>query len=597
MKKIMYFNFLLFFTININSLSYTESSQGLVPPQLDGGRTELEMADVNNDGEIDIISIGDHGNPINGQEYGIMVWFGDGAGGWSSYTNGYFGYGGIALGDVNNDGYLDIGYGMHHNYSNTDLGDSIMEVALGDGTGQNWVPWDDGISVGNPNQWGMFCTDFADIDNDGDLDFGGNSFGAGDGVHIFINNGDGTWNHTFGFLGGNSTMDFLFGDVNNDGYADFCAAHQYGSIYLNDRSGGFIQSDYNLPSVSSIGRMGPSLGDVDNDGDQDFCFCNINGGVEVWTWQSDSSWTSFSTGLPPSGPYAQTQICDMNLDGFMDICAFGDATISMWLGNGAGSWSLETTFSTPTPGYMKAFRTGGDCDHNGYPDIVLVDEEGPWYDRLNHLRFFKETSVPTQLAIYPVFPRGGERFYRSSVNFIKWTAAVPSGEVLVKLELSTEGSSGPWTLIADSLKENNRYQWQLPYLAQGSDSCYIRYTTATATDTVTAVTPSAFSIIPANQVEEIPPHILSLEGLEIYPNPAIDMINIKLISNGGEMKVNIYDISGKLVRELFFTTGQGEFILTWDRRDKNSILVSPGIYFVRLEEENRIIERKIVIAQ
>lgn len=596
MKTLMSIS-LFAFALKLNSLSYVEYSQGLAVPQLDAGRTELEMADVNNDGKIDIISIGDHGNPINGYESGIMVWFGDGLGAWSSYTNGYFGYGGVALGDVNNDGFMDIGYGMHHNYSSTGLGDSIMEVALGDGTGQNWTPWDDGISVGNPNQWGMFCTDFADIDNDGYLDFGGNSFGSGDGIHIFINNGDGTWDHTFGFLGGNSTMDFLFGDVNNDGFADFCAAHQNGSIYLNDGSGGFVQSDNNLPSCGSMGRAGPSLGDVDNDGDQDLCFVNQNGGVEVWTWQTDSTWISFSTGLPVSGPYELTQICDMNLDGFMDVCAAGRATISVWLGNGAGSWTHETTFYTPTPGYMQAFRTGADCDHNGYPDIVLVYQEGPWYNRRNYLRFYKEASVPAQFAVFPVFPRGGERFYRGSVNFIKWTASVPSGTALVKLELSTEGQSGPWTLIADSLKENNRYQWQLPYLSQGSDECYIRYTVTTATDTAAVVTPSAFSIMPVNSVEELPIRNPFLEGLEIYPNPAIEGINIKVISSGGDKRVKIYDISGKLVRELFSITGCGEFFLSWDRRDENSTLVSPGVYFIRMEEGDRVLERKIVIAE
>ena len=83
---------------------------------------------------------------------------------------GDLGYGGIAVGDANNDGYLDVGYGMHHNYSSTDLGDQLIEVALGNGTGQGWMPWDDGLATAGED-WGMFGTDFGDIDNDGDLDF------------------------------------------------------------------------------------------------------------------------------------------------------------------------------------------------------------------------------------------------------------------------------------------------------------------------------------------------------------------------------------------------------------------------------------------
>ena len=40
----------------------------------------MEFADINMDGFVDILSIGDHGCPnINATEHGIMVWFGDGS--------------------------------------------------------------------------------------------------------------------------------------------------------------------------------------------------------------------------------------------------------------------------------------------------------------------------------------------------------------------------------------------------------------------------------------------------------------------------------------------------------------------------------------
>jgi len=164
-------------------------------PSWESGKTELEFADINMDGFVDILSIGDHGCPlINAQEHGIMVWFGDGTGSWSVQMVGDFGYGGIAIGDVNNDGHWDVGYGMHHDYSSTDLGDQLLEVALGDGTGTNWTAWDDGLAT-NGEDWGLFGTDFADVDNDGDLDIGTNSFGSGSGLHVYINQGDVSLKH------------------------------------------------------------------------------------------------------------------------------------------------------------------------------------------------------------------------------------------------------------------------------------------------------------------------------------------------------------------------------------------------------------------
>jgi hypothetical protein len=105
-------------SFSAGQVSYVESSSGLQTPAMEGGRTEFEFGDVNGDGHVDIASIGDHGSPYIGtNEHGIMVWFGDGTGNWSVYQNGNFGYGGIGLGDVNGDGLMDVGYGMHHDYS------------------------------------------------------------------------------------------------------------------------------------------------------------------------------------------------------------------------------------------------------------------------------------------------------------------------------------------------------------------------------------------------------------------------------------------------------------------------------------------------
>ena len=148
-------------------LAYREQTGGFAAPGLDGGDTEVEFADVNGDGHLDLVSIGDHGSPfVNTQQHGVMVWFGNGSGGWSLSQNGNFGYGGVAVGDVDNDGRLDVAYGMHHDYSSNDFGDQLIEVALGDGSGLAWTPWDDGLAT-NGETYGMFATDLADVDNDG----------------------------------------------------------------------------------------------------------------------------------------------------------------------------------------------------------------------------------------------------------------------------------------------------------------------------------------------------------------------------------------------------------------------------------------------
>ncbi|MHC4415547.1 MAG: FG-GAP-like repeat-containing protein [Planctomycetota bacterium] len=486
------------FTVGVASgreLDYVDSSDGLRPPTMEGGRTELELGDVNGDGHVDIVSIGDHGSPyVNTDQHGIMVWFGDGAGQWSVFQSGNFGYGGIALGDVNHDGLTDVGYGMHHDWAAGDFGDQLLEVALGDGTGRAWTPWDNGLATSGET-WGMFGTDFADVDNDGDLDIGSISFGCCAGIHVYASNGDGTWTQRFGFIGGNSGGEFIFGDVNGDGHPDFAASHGNGTVYLGDGKGGFALADGNLPAPSW--RRGVSLGDVNGDGREDLSF-RTAGGVQVWSWVADGLWQDLSGGLATAGSFDLTQIVDMDLDGHGDVVALRPGLVVIYGGDGAGQWQQIATINTPAACDTAALRAGTDGDHNGFPDLAIVTEEScqPFIGGINRLRFYAETSTPPSPWVHPRFPRGGEVFVAGSVRFIDWHAAVPAGadQPLMTIELSVGGPEGPWSPVADGLPNHGRYQWAVPVDLTTSNNCHLRFTLG-ADPPAAAVTPSPFTIV------------------------------------------------------------------------------------------------------
>ena len=589
--------------------TYIESSSGLNNPFLEGGRTEVELADMNGDGHLDIISVGDHGSPyINTGEHGVMVWRGNGIGeNWAVIQIGNFGYGGVAIGDVNNDGKLDVGYGIHHNYSGDDLGDQILEVALGNGVGNQWTPWDNGLAT-NGETWGMFCTDFADVDCDGDLDIGANSFGCCAGVHIYLNNRNGTWTQSFGFLGGNSSMDFVFGDVNNDGYPDFAVAQGNGVVYLNDQTGNF--------SLSLAGyRDGPDLGDIDNDGTDEVSFVNSARGVEVWKWNSGNNWTSMSNGLPTSGSFSLTQIYDMNMDGFADLATFGNGLIRVWLGDGAGNWTQASQFTLPSPGNAKAFRIDGDADHNGYPDIVLVDEEGTWINYQNHLRFFKENSPADSLTIKPVYPSPNKKVNVVSVQTIKWISEVPVGETsLVKLELSINDTIGPWHLIAEGLPNNGHYQWSVPENMASYEKCRFRYTVYTPTDSVSEITPEGFYIIGQPVIaedlqNEVPEEFILHQN---YPNPFNPSTKIKFtipntplsFGEGQGVRLVVYDVLGNEIATLVnekLPAGEYEVEFNVGQTISLSSGVSTrcgyasGVYFYQLHIGSLIYAKKMIL--
>ena len=507
---------------------FVESSTGMNYPSWDSGQTELEFADINMDGYVDILSIGDHGCPnIGAQEHGIMVWFGNGTGSWSAQMTGNFGYGGIAIGDVNNDGFWDVGMGMHHNYASSDLGNQLLEVALGDGSGTNWIAWDDGLAT-HGEDWGMFGTDFADVDNDGDLDIGSNSFGSGDGVHVYLNQGDGTWVQSFGFLAGNSNMQFVFGDINNDGNVDFVLPHDGGIAYFGDGAGNFTDGDFNLP-VYSFPMSGPDLGDVNNDGADDLAYVNPAGGIMVWSFNAEAlQWINYSGTLPSTGSYQEVQMADFNGDQIMDLAAFGNAHLTVWSGALEGdrsiTWSQEFALTTSNNGDCAAFRTGGDVDRNGFPDMTLVEKVGNWPNDKNHLKCFKESTPFSSLSIRAVFPKGNEVLRQGSVGFTDWISAVPvTSAALVQIDYSLQGRQGPWTSLTAGTANSGRYQW-IPPQTISSNNCFLKYTLIEAGDTIMAMNPEPFIIYGEEGLEAD----FMADSTQVYPGSQVHFNDLSL---------------------------------------------------------------------
>jgi len=562
------------------ALSYVDASpSGPGFPAWEGGDTEFAFADWNADGHVDFASIGDHGSPyVNTDEHGIMVYFGDGAGGWTIHMEGNFGYGGIAAGDVNNDGLLDVGYAMHHDYSGQDFGDQLIEVAVGDGTGIHWTPWDDGLGQSGES-WGMFATDFGDIDEDGDLDLVSNSFGASNGVHVYRNHGDGTWTQTWARTGGNARQFVCFGDVNGDGHLDVASAYQYGTIWLGDGQGLFTPGDTGLPSPGTSGIGGPSLGDVNGDGCADLAFAQ-NGGVRVYAW-SGSSWTDISTGLPATGGYAITQLWDMDGDGFRDIAALGDGMFTVWLGDGAGHWA-EAGSTIAGPGIeSQALAVGGDVDHNGRADAVLLQEEGAWPSYQNQLYVLRESTPATARAAGFQFPLGNDVFFVGAVQTIRWWAAhVGTSPATIRLELSRTGPGGPYEIVADGLPDSGHHQWNVSGPATGT-AC-LRVTLTQAGESVSAVG-RTFRILPSESSGA--PEDERARGLRVAPNPMRGDGSCVILASGAARRAPdrlcIRDGSGRLVRVLAYRCGGAR----WDGRDDRGHPVPSGVYWIRVNDD------------
>jgi hypothetical protein len=477
---------------NNKNVTFVEKSTGLEIPSKDGGNTELELADMNNDGNLDIICVGDHGSPyINSEQHGIMVWLGDGVSAWSVNQVGDFGYGGIEAGDLNLDGYLDVVWGVHHNYGATGFGDTLIGAALGDGTASNWIPWATGLGTGGED-YGMFETGLADFDCNGLLDIISQSFGCCNGYHLYENHGDGTWTQVWSVPGGNNNNNLETADFNADGFPDFAGNREATHVYLGDGAFGFTMNQNGLPAGDWNGL---DCGDMNNDGRDDIVIGVGSSGVRCFTFDTQNDdWNEASTGLPTSGTY-YPQFGDINGDGYLDIVAYVGPVGYVYIGDGNGNWVSDATFSMPVSGYYSAFVVDGDFDHDGREDVVIQAEEGSGYDYVNQLKAFSPWLEPTELTALVQTPHGGETFRSGSIRNIRWLAGIPpsQGESTVDIQISLHGVSGPWATIASDIPNNGCYQWLVD--VSGSVSCRLKVIVTTSSSSVSAISTSDFMIL------------------------------------------------------------------------------------------------------
>jgi hypothetical protein len=337
-----------------------------------GSYTDLEVADLNNDGKLDIACSQLYGSlgiwTGNGGEGGYMIWT-------SQNSPGY--WNGVALGDVNNDGIIDIAAGR----------DSGLKVWTSNG-GDGGFVWTDS-SGGLPASGQFFGVFLGDVNNDGKLDIvvGCNQ---NQGVRVWTGNGESgssaLWSDAFTGSGLPLTGDYrqvCLGDANNDGKLDIAAATRSQGVRFwkgNGGEGSFQWKEESDGLATTADYYGVAFGDVNNDGKLDIVAGNYsNGGIEVWLGDGGSGgsvdWTLGKEGLPSSTSIIDVCVGDVNNDGRLDIGASTFSSgVQIWAGNlpdlAITGW---TSASTGLPSSSNWYDvTFGDVNHDGKLDLAVA---------------------------------------------------------------------------------------------------------------------------------------------------------------------------------------------------------------------------------
>ncbi len=86
------------------------------------------------------------------------------------------------------------------------------------------------------------------------------------------------------------------------------------------------------------------------------------------------------------------------------------------------------------------------------------------------------------------------------------------------------------------------------------------------------------------------------EILRIYPNPFQGSVSFSIsVSEAKEVRVRIFDSSGRLVNNLFSGTPEKPlFTINWNGKDISGSHVNSGIYFLRAKTKDKVVFKKIV---
>ena len=167
-------------------------------------------------------------------------------------------------------------------------------------------------------------------------------------------------------------------------------------------------------------------------------------------------------------------------------------------------------------------------------------------------------------------------------------------------DVTAGGSPLEGALVAVMIEDSLSGTWMDSYYSDGSGA--VTFDIPSYQDSaLVSITATGFNLRPylyqwSTTLGEGPETPVRPASLSAGPSPCFGNLGIEcFVPGAGDYEVNVYDLSGRMVRSLEFQSTGGRESLLWDGRDDGGCRVAAGVYFLRLHSSGNSPVLQVVV--
>ena len=337
--------------------------------------------------------------------------------------------------------------------------------------------------------------------------------------------------------------------VGSNGIAQAGAARQ-NRLFLLKNIGTTTQPAYRLENedflelsklTANYSRLAPSIGDLDGDGDDDIFIGNSNGTLMFYR-NDNQKFSLVNTEFQNIfvGPNSSPYIYDFDKDGLLDfIIGESNNSLNFYKNKGSKTNALFDEFSDMLPN---------------------SDNVGILFDKNN---------FATQNGSPEIFVSGNEAYLLMGFN----------SDSLSLYKIVSPDPSVPFILLKKNVLPNKPGKRLNPSIADINNDGYLEMVVGNERGGLSFYSTNIKIGDPVTKTED-----LDVALIQIYPNPASEILNVTGIKNKGSFKV--YDNNGKT---LVTNTYNADFQI-------NTKYFVSGVYFIALTDNHTTAVKQFIIS-